>query len=84
VVGEHVHSAGTRFSKAGTTTLAGPVSVNACGAAGAPEWACADTRASITLNRTVNSLTNEEFPLTVAAGATGDVTFNGAAGPPTR
>jgi parallel beta-helix repeat protein len=68
------------FTVAGATTLAGPVSVNACGAAGAPERKCADTGASITFNGAVDSLANKGFPLTVVAGATGHVIFNGAVG----
>jgi parallel beta-helix repeat protein len=75
-----VYDKDSAFTVAGATTLAGPVSVNACGAAGAPERKCADTGASITFNGTVDSLANKGFPLTVVAGATGHVIFNGAVG----
>jgi hypothetical protein len=75
-----VYDKDSAFTVAGATTLAGPVSVNACGAAGAPEWKCADTGASITFNGAVDSLANKGFPLTVVAGATGHVIFNGAVG----
>jgi len=75
-----VYDAGSAFTVAGATTLVGPVSVNACGAAEGHERKCPDTGASITFNGTVDSLANKGFSLTVVAGVTGDVTFNGAVG----
>ena len=75
-----VYDKGGAFTVAGATTLAGPVSVNACGSAGGHERKCQDTGASITFNGTVDSLANKGFPLTVVAGTTGVVTFNGAMG----
>jgi len=75
-----VYDTGSAFTVAGATTLVGPVSVNACGSAGGHERKCQDTGASITFNGTVDSLANKGFPLTVVAGTTGDVTFNGAVG----
>lgn len=75
-----VYDTGSAFTVAGATTLVGPVSANACGSAGGHERTCADTGASITFNGTVDSVANKGFPLTVVAGATGVVTFNGAMG----
>ena len=75
-----VYDTNSAFSVAGATTLAGLVSVNACGGAGAPERACADTGASITFDGPVDSLARKGFSLSVAAGDDGVVEFKGAVG----
>jgi parallel beta-helix repeat protein len=74
-----VYDTGSAFTVAGATTLVGPVSVNTCGTA-TGEPSCVGRGANITFFGPVDSFTGKGFPLTVAAGDNGVVTFNGAVG----
>lgn len=62
-----VSGAGNSFTVAGATTISGPVSLSTGGG-------------DVSFNGPVDSLANKGFPLTVAAGATGSIVFQGAVG----
>jgi parallel beta-helix repeat protein len=75
-----VYDTGNAFTVSGATTLVGPVSVNTCGDSPAGDRSCVSQRVNVTFYGPVDSLTGKGFPLTVAAGDNGVVTFNGAVG----
>jgi hypothetical protein len=73
-----------QFTIAGATTLEGPTSVNTCGSKSGPNGNdtvdCGGRGISVNFDGRVDSSQGKGFPLTVAAGNAGTVSFDGAVG----